>query len=233
MVYTSNLNSKLLSISFLLIFQVLAYSVVYAQSPIEMELSSMSEGSFMAFTTSVEGASEKLAASEWSDLMKEYGGRAKKSKPERYKVEEVTINSIGGNDPLAVFADFNERGSQVKVYVWIRYRGDFLNADASKRDLEASEALVKEFALRLRRAAIEEEIDYEENEFDKIDKKLKNLERDLEGYERDIERAKEAIIRAEANIEKNKAAQEETRSELARQADAVKAVQEKLSNVKG
>jgi len=200
---------------------------------VDLELSGMSEGSFYAFTTEVEGADEKLAYEEFKQLMKEYGGKAKRSKPERTKVEAVTINSIGGTDPLDVFADFSERGSQTKVYLWIKQRGDYLSDDSADRDVDNATALLQEFHLRLRRAAIQQELDEEERQLGRVDKKLRNLERDYAGYERDIERAKAAIERAEANIEKNLAAQDETRNELAQQAEAVEAVKEKLAGVKG
>ncbi len=221
------------ALALVLALSMVSTSQVLAQAEVGMELSSMSEGSFLAFTTEVEGADEKLALNEWRDLMKEYGAKAKRSKPERLKVEEVTINSIGGNDPLSVYADFRERGSQTKVYVWIKHRNEFMSDQSARRDIESAETLLQEYRLRLRRAAINEELSEEQKHLDKVEKKLRNLERDHSSYERDIERAKQAIERAEANIVKNLAAQEETRAELARKAEDVQAVQEKLDNVKG
>lgn len=205
-----------------------------AQAPeVALELKTMSEGSFHALTATVAGANDKLAYEEFRDLMKEYGARTKRSKPERAKVEQVIISSIGGTEPLDVYADFSERGSDVKVLLWIKQRGEFLGEASADRDLENATALLQEFGLRLRRAAIEVELDDEEKELDKVERKLRNLERDLEGYERDIERARAAIERAEANIVKNAAAQEETKVELQQQIEEVEAVKQKLAQVRG
>ena len=218
----------------------LAFLVVAvpAQRDVAFELKSMSEGSFTAFTTEVEGADDKLALEEWRKLMKEYGGRGKRSKPERYKVEEVVISSIGGSDPLAVYADFDERGSRTKVYVWIKQRGEFLGEASAERDVENAVSLVEAFGLQLQRAAIQRELDEEEKELEKVERKLRNLERDYDGYTRDIERAKDAIERAEANIEraeanivKNGEAQEQTKEHLADQQESVEAVRKRLQEV--
>lgn len=224
-----------IAISFLLLSGA---SAARAQSAVASELRSMSEGSQNAFTIEVEGADEKLAYAEWRDLMKEYGGRAKRSKPERARVDEVVITSVGGAEPLAVYVDFSERGSQTKTYLWVKHRGEFLGEGAAERDLAAVGDLMSEYGVRLRRAVVQRELDEENRELEKVERKLKNLERDYAGYERDIERAKAAIERAEAaieraeeNIVKNTAAQEETRDELEQQADDVKAVRSKLEAV--
>ena len=208
--------------------------VLHAQAPpVELELKTMSVGSFHALTAEIDGADERLAFEQFRDLMKEYGGRPKRSKPERTKVEQVIVSSIGGSDPLDVYADFSGRGSTVKVYVWINQRGEFIGEASAERDLDNARSLIQEYALRLRRAAIAEELAGEQKALEKVEKKLRNLERDLDGYERDITRARETIERAEANIVKNAAAQEETKRELEQQAEEVEAVREKLANVRG
>ena len=210
-----------------------------AQVPlVDAELRSMSVGSHTAFTTEVEGATEKLAQDAFKDLMKEYGGRAKRSKPERFVVEAVTITSIGGSDPVNVYADFAERGSRTKTYVWFETRGDFLGEASARRDLDAAGDLLTEYANRLRRAAVEAELAAEEKELQAVERKLDKLERDHGGYERDIERARdaieraqEAIVRAEENIARNLDEQEETRGAIERQFEDVEAVREKLQEV--
>ena len=207
--------------------------VIERAPAVEFELHTMSEGSYTAFVTEVEGADDKLAQAEWRDLMKEYGVKTKRSKPERLRADDVVIPSIGGSDPLGVFADFEERGSRVKAVVWIKQRGTFLDDAAAQRDVDNATALLEEYALRLRRAAINEELDRERRDHERVEKKLRKLEDDLARYERTIERAREQIAQAEQNIIDNARAQEETQVELAKAAEAVKAVQRKLDGVKG
>ena len=207
---------------------------IFERAPrVEFELHTMSEGSYTAFVTEVEGADDKLALSEWRDLMKEYGVRPKRSKPERLRADEVVIPSIGGSDPLGIFADFEERGSRVKAVVWIKQRGGFLDADGAQRDIDNATALMEEFALRLRRAAINQELEAERRDLERVQKKLRKLEEDLDRYERTIERAREQIATAEQNIVDNARAQEETQVELEKAEESVRAVQRKLDGVKG
>lgn len=212
----------------------IAAPLIVERAPaIEFELHTMSEGSYTAFVTEVEGADDKLALTEWRDLMKEYGVRPKRSKPERLRADEVVIPSIGGSDPLGVYADFEERGSRVKAVVWIKQRGGFLDETASQRDVDNATALMEEYALRLRRAAINQELEAERRDLERVEKKLRKLEDDLDRYERTIERAREQIEQAEQNIIDNARAQEETQVELDKASESVKAVQRKLDAVKG
>ena len=122
-----------------------------ARTYIGTELKSMSLGSYNAYTTTVEGADRKLAAAEWKALMKEYRGKVKRSKPEAYKTEAVIINSIGGCNPVDVFVDFDERGDDVQVRVWVRQRGEFIGPLSAARDVEATEQLLREYHYLLRR----------------------------------------------------------------------------------
>lgn len=212
---------------------VAAPLIIERAPAVEFELHTMSEGSYTAFVTEVEGADDKLALSEWRDLMREYGVKPKRSKPERVKAEEVVIASIGGSDPLGVYADFEERGSRVKAIVWIKQRDVFLDDASAQRDIDNATALMEEYALRLRRAAINEELTQERRDLERVQKKFRKLEQDLDRYERTIERAKEQIATAEQNIIDNAAAQRETQVEIAKAEEAVKAVQRKLDSVKG
>ena len=211
-----------------------------AQSTIAVstELRGMSLGSFSSFNATVEGAGKKLAAAEYKALMKEYGAKTKRSKPEKLKTEAVVIRSIGGSDPVDVYVDFDERGADVLVRMWVRQRGEFIGPVSAQRDVAATEALLEEYALRVRRAAVQQELDVELREMAKLEKRLSHHERDIAHAERDIvnaraaiEKAEAAIIRAEGQIEAGHAATEETEAEMAAQAEAVEAVREKLASV--
>ena len=202
------------------------------------ELRTMSEGSQTAFSTTVQGGTEKLAAAEWKALMKEYGGKAKRSKPEAYATEAVIIRSVGGSEPVDVYVDFDERGDDVLARIWIRQRGDFIGPASGERDLAAAEDLVAEYHLRVRRAVVQRELDAEERELALLEKRLTQIERDITRAERDIvqaraaiEKAEAAIVRAEAQIEEGQAATETTQVEMAAQTEAVEAVREKLASV--
>lgn len=207
-------------------------------TPIHTELRSMSEGSFNAFTTTIVGADKRLAAGEYKALMKEYGAKSRRSKPEALRTEAVVVRSIGGNDPVDVYVDFDERGDDVLVRMWVRQRGEFIGAVSGVRDRAATEDLLTEYALRVRRAAVQRELDAELKEMGRIEKRMAQVERDIARAERDIvqaraaiERAEAAIVRAEGQIEDGQAATVETQGEMAAQAEAVEAVREKLASV--
>ena len=202
------------------------------------ELRTMSEGSQTAFVTTVVGGDKRLAAAEWKALMREYGGKAKRSKPEALRTEAVVIRSIGGSEPVDTYVDFDERGDDVLVRMWVRQRGDFVGPVSAERDVAAAEDLLTEYHLRLRRAVVQREVEAEEEELAQLEKRLRQVERDVARAERDIaqaraaiERAEAAIVRAEGQIEEGQAATETTQQEIAAQHEAVEAVREKLAGV--
>lgn len=215
----------------------------YVEAPppilVTPELKSMSEGSFNSFSTTVEGADKKLAASVWKDLMKEYGGKVKRSKPESLKAEAVVVRSIGGSDPVDVYADFDERGNDVLARIWVRYRGEFIGPVSAQRDIEATERLLTEYHVLLRRAVVNEELETEQKQMARLEKELANTlkdieraERDIENARRDIERANQTIENSEANIKAGQAETANKQTEIEKQAEAVRAVQDKLALIK-
>ena len=177
-------------------------------------------------------ADDKLAESVWKDLVKQYGGKCKKSKPEKYKTEGIFIDGIGGADGLNVYAMFEEQGEAVKTTVWISERGDFINGSSADRDVERFNALLTEYGQILCVESIQQDLDVEQKSLDKVEKELTQLERAHKGYLDDIERAKKAIEQAEKRIIDNEKEQGETRKELEQATDAVKAVQALLAEGK-
>ena len=203
----------------------------FRDRPVTTELEAMSLGTYTAYTITVAGADEKTAAKEWRTYVKKFGGKAKRSKPEAGRALGVQIDAIGGANPLDLYADFQGRGSDVKVVVWFSERGSLIGADASERDREAIEDFLREFARSVRRAIVSEELAAEEKALAKVDRELARLARDIERAERDIARARETIERSEAAIERDRAAIVETETARARQSEAVQAVAEKLAAI--
>lgn len=207
-------------------------TMMFAQTKVAFELKSMSLGPYDGMTTTVAGADSKLAASVWRDLMKQYGGKSKRSKPEKFKTEAIFIDGIGGEDGLDVYAMFEEQGEAVKTTVWISERGDFISGASADRDVERFNALMTEYGQILCVESIQQDLDVEQKSLDKVEKELTQLERAHKGYLSDIERAKKAIEQAEKKIKENEKDQEKTRSELEQATEAVKAVEALLAEGK-
>ncbi len=223
---------NLLTRSLALVAFCFATTLLFAQTKVEFELKSMSLGPYEGMTTTVAGADEKLAQSVWRDLMKQYGGKCKKSKIEKFKTEAIFIDGIGGADGLDVYAMFEEQGEAVKTTVWITERGDFISPASAKRDVERFQALMNEYGQILCVESIQQDLDVEQKSMDKVEKELTQLEKAHQGYLDDIERAKKAIETAEKRIKENERDQEKTRLELEKATDAVKAVQALLAEGK-
>ncbi len=200
---------------------------------VNQELKSMSLGSYPSFSVTVEEADEKLAVEQWKTYLKEYGAKTKKSKPESLKAEGVTINSIGGANLLNVYTDFEQRGTELKVYLWVSEGGDFISSSSNLEDVEAIENLLREFALLLRRAAVTKELTVEQKELEVFQKKLDGLAKDIVRSEKEIEAARKTITKAEAAIERDRASSVTTQAEIDKQTEAVKVVAEKLAGIQG
>jgi len=200
-------------------------TLLAAQTEVTFDVKSMSLGPFDCLTTSVTGADEKLAHKEWRDLMKEYRGKCKRSKPEKFKTEGITIDGIGGADVLNVYAMFEQQGSSLKTTVWLSERGDFLNPSSSARDVTRFKALVTEYSEKLCISSIKEDLEAEQKTLKKVKKDLDQIESAHIGYLKDIEDAKKAIETAEKRIIENEKKKQETLVELEVAEEAVKAVE--------
>ena len=198
------------------------------RTEMSFELRSMSNGSRPALTVVIPDASEKLALAEWRKLMKSYDAKVKRSKPERARSEGVVIRSIGGSDPIDLYADFSARGSEVKVYVWMRHRGLFLSEESAVRDVEQAAALLDEFALQVQRASVQQQLDDEARTLKQLEKRLASLESKHRSHENAIARAERAIIEAREAIVTNLEDQATTQSEIERQTEEVEAVRRRL-----
>ena len=194
----------------------------------------MSQGTREALVLDLTGADAKMVTKLWEDYTKEkFDSKTKYDrKSKEYLSEAADVSGVNKGSGVNLYANVEERGSNSALVVWVDLGGgEFLNTyDHPERFYEAEEAL-RDFAVYVEKAKVEEELKAEEKNLDGLQRDLRQLESAKERAEREIERAKETIRKAEAEIEQNKKDQESKTKEIEGQRENVERVRRKLDRV--
>jgi peptidoglycan hydrolase CwlO-like protein len=228
------MKSKIL----LMIVALFATGTISAQAVFE-ENKNMSHGNKNALYVDVEGADKKIAEKAIQDLLKEYGKVKKNRKAKEFYAEEILIPSIGGSQPLHVFTKIEEMGNQSRLYMWVYDGQDFISSEDNEEAVSGVESVLQDYFVKARRAAIQEEVDYEEDNLKDREKELNKLERDNENlhkniakWEKEIEERHRKIEQAQADIEQNLLDQEDKSDEIMSQKEVVSMTIQKMNDVK-
>lgn len=208
-----------------------------AQAVFEEDMN-MSLGTKNALYVDVEGADKKIAEKAIESILKEYGKVKKNRKAKEYYAEKITIPAIGGAQPLDVFVKVDEMREQSRLYLWVYDGSNFINSVDDADKVDGAESILKDFFVKARREAIQQEVDHEEDNLKDREKELKklednneNLHKDIAKWEKEIEERKRRIEQAKVDIEENLVNQDDKAVEISEQKDVVNSTIEKMNSV--
>jgi hypothetical protein len=166
---------------------------------------------------------------EWKSLMKDY--KAKVSAKKEIFADDAVIKAIGPNT-LDVFAktEDNKDGS-VKFIVAFDLGGAFLSSSAHSAQYKEAKRILHDFAVKVSKKAVEDELSIEEKQQKKLEKDYDDLVKNKLTLEKEIESYKSKIKKAEDDIQKNLKEQEAKQKELDVQKKNVSNVQSKLKAI--
>jgi len=224
---------------FLLLFiTLISVGTISAQAVFE-EMKPMSHGNKSALYVDVEGADDKISENAIQELLKEYGKVKKNRKAKEYYSEEIVIPAIGGSQPLAVYTKIEEMGNQSRLYMWVYDGQDFITAENNEEAVTGTESVLKDYYVKARRAAIQKEVEHEddnlkdrEKELSKLEKNNESLHKDIAKWEEEIEDRKRKIEKAGEDIEENLVDQEGKMAEIEAQKEVIQNTIEKMNAVK-
>ena len=154
------------------------------------------------------------AEEAFRSAMKTYGGK-KSSKDGAIFIDHAIIKEMGNNTIDIYGKAVGKKGDpEIKFIVAFDLGGAFCNSNDHKEQYKIAEKIVKDFAVKATKDAIEEKLKAEQKVENKLENEQKDLEKDSKNLADDIESYKGKIKKAEDDIAKNKGAQEKKKTEI-------------------
>lgn len=189
-------------------------------------------GSNNAFIITLYEVSPSEAEDAFRSFMKQYDGK-RSSKDGGIFVDNATIKEIGGNNTVDIYgkAQGKKGDPEITFIVAFDMGGAFLNSGDHKDAHKAAEKIVKEFAVKATKDAIEEKLKSAQKVQSGFEDEQKSLEKDQKNLLSDIEDYKAKIKKAEDEITKNKSDQDKKKAEIEAQKKVVTEIDKKLKAV--
>lgn len=189
-------------------------------------------GSNNALVVTLYGISPSDAEESFRSFMKQYDGK-RSSKDGGIFIDNASIKEISGNNTIDIYgvAQGKKGDAEITFVVAFDLGGAFLNSSEHKDQYKIAEKIVKEFAVKATKEAIETELKAAQKAQEKLEDDQKSLEKDKKGLEKDIEDYKSKITKAEQDIVKNKSDQDKKKSEIEAQKKVVSTINDKLKAV--
>jgi hypothetical protein len=170
---------------------------------------------------------------EWKSRVKDFNTEKTNLSKHVLFADNAVIKEMGNNtiDIYTTFAEKKEERS-VRMVVAFDLGGAYLSSGTHKDKFDVAKKIIYDFAVKLSREGVNEQVKVANKAYDKLLEKQKDLEKDKKDLEADILNYKEKIKAAEEAIKKNDADQLLKKKEIEEQKKAVDAVKKKLEGVK-
>lgn len=192
---------------------------------------SIGEGSHNALVVTLYGVNPSDAEDEFKSFMKEYDGK-RSSKGGAIFIDNALIKEMGANT-IDIYGKANGKKGDPEITFIVAFDlgGAFLNSSEHKDQFNTAEKIVKDFAVKAIKNAVEEQLKGAQKIQSKLEDNQKDLEKENKSLNSDIEDYKSKIKRAEDDIVKNKAAQDKKKVEIEAQKKVVGDIDTKLKAV--
>lgn len=139
--------------------------------------------------------------SEWKKVMKDFKHEKVKDKDNEVFGDNILIKEWG-NNPVDFYTKFEEdkKAKTVKMSVAVDLGGTYLSSSTDKEKYKYVEKMVKEFAVKMTKAPMEEAVKASEKTLGKLEDDQKDLEKDKKNLQEDIVNYKNKITKAEKDI---------------------------------
>jgi hypothetical protein len=183
----------------------------------------MKEGSYNAYTVSLEEITFKAAEDGWKNFMKEYKAKVKHDKKAKLHISDnVQLPSIGSN-PVDIYAMIteDERDMVTTVSVWFDTGNGYVNSIDMEAQSESAEKMVSEFSLKVMKIHADEQLKEQEKQLKELENDLKDLDNKNKDLLKNISKAKENILKWEKELEQNEQNQKSKKMDIESQKEKV------------
>lgn len=216
----------------LIFITILFNSTLIAQKIKVQETSeNIGGGTHKALSVTLYNISPSDAEDAFKSFMKKYDGK-RNSKDGAVFIDHALVKELS-NNTIDIYGKALGKKDDKEIIFVIAFDlgGSFLNSSEHKAQYDIAERIVKEFAVKATKDAIEGELKAAQKAQSKMEDQQKELEKDKSDLESDIENYKGKIKKAEEDIVKNKADQEKKKAEIEAQKKVVEEVDKKLKAV--
>ena len=188
-------------------------------------------GSHNALVVTLYEISPEDAEEAFRSAMKKYDGK-RSSKDGGIFVDHAMIKDMG-NNTIDIYgkADGKKGDSEIRFIIAFDLGGAFLNSGDHKEQYKIAEQIVKDFAVKATKDAIEEKLKDAQKIQSTMEDDEKSLEKEQKRSESDIEDYKSKIKKAEDDVTKSKDDQAKKKAEIEAQKKIVDEIDKKLKAV--
>lgn len=188
-------------------------------------------GNHNALTVTLYEINPSDAEDAFRSFMKKYDGK-RNSKDGAIFVDHATIKDMG-NNTIDIYgkAQGKKGDPEITFVVAFDLGGAFLNSGDHKAQYKVAVDIVKEFAIKATKDAIEDKLKAAQKVQSNLEDDQKSLEKDNKNLNGDIEDYKAKIKKAEDDLVKNKADQDKKKSEIEAQKKVVDEIDKKMKSV--
>lgn len=154
------------------------------------------------FAVTIMEADADLVEQEWKSFLKSYGG-TKSNKGGEIVGKNAKIGALS-DAPITIFAKIKERSkTETNFSCAFVINGSYLNPSNDNSKAENCRKMIYDFAVRVSKMGLAEQIKREEKEWNKLSKQQKGLVDDKTGLEKDVVEYQNKIKKAQQDIENN------------------------------
>lgn len=190
-----------------------------------------SSGSHECLKTTIYYVDKDKVMSEWKSKLNDFKDEKVSRKGDEIFGDNVLIKDWG-NNPVDIYSVFEEDKDKktVTMAVAVDLGGAYLSgSDKDKHNY--MEKLIKDFAVKISKKAVEEELNTTEKALSKLEGEQKDLESENKKLKDDIEDYKKKISKAESDIKDNEGKQGKKKGEVEAQKKVVDEVKKKLNGI--
>jgi hypothetical protein len=205
---------------------------------------SMSQGSNNALVMDLDYANPENVLDEFEKYLEDFKARAKKKKGEIF-ADNAQVKTISGNNTIDIYAKAEKGENKSILTVWFDLGGAYLASKSHGEKYIAAEKWLKDFAKRIVKRGIEEELKAEQKKLEiltdeqktlvrdkeKLDKSIINDEKDIKEMEAKIAQMKQNIEKSKQEIITNLDKQKVKTTDVEKQKEIVKKVEVKLKDL--
>ncbi len=216
-------------VSLLIMLMCLSVIAVFAQ--IEEGSASMSKGSENAFTLELRQTEEKEVTKAWEKYIKGFKGKVKRDKKSgEIFADDCQVKDMSSNT-VDIYSRLRQSGENTVLTVWYDLGGAYLSSGMHGDKIPVVEKMLKEFAVSVDKASVEEDLKVQEKILKDLEKDLKGLEKDKEKSENEIAKCEKKILEEKESIKVNIENQKTKVGEIEAQKNVVEEIREVLKKM--
>lgn len=194
---------------------------------------SFSTGSNNAFIVTIYENSKDDVMSAWKSQLKDFKNEKVKANGNEIVGDNILVKDWG-NNPADFYTKFDENKDkkEVTMAVAVDLGGAYLKSSGDQKEkAKYVEKMIKDFAVKVTRDAIEDKMKDQEKALSKLEDAQKDLEKDNKNSKSDIEDYKAKIKKAESDIKANEESQVKKKAEIEAQKKVVADIKKKYDAV--